>query len=233
MILIIKHVKQEGPGVISPFLKKRGFKLKTIELEKGEKLPLSLRGIEAIIVMGGPMSVYDQMQYPFLESETLFLKEIIKKKIPALGICLGAQMLAKAAGARVNLGTCREVGWSEVTLTKEAGNDPLFKGLNRKIPVFQWHSDVFELPPRAVLLANSKKCPNQAARITKNVYAIQFHLEVTQKMIEDWCREDAQTGGFLKEEEAAKIMKQTPDKIGLLKRNIKILLSNFSQLISK
>ena len=190
MILIIKHVFIEGPGIIGEFFKDNGHILKTIVFERNDRLSSELDEIEAVVIMGGPMNVYQEDKYPFLKQEGVFLKKLIKLEIPVLGICLGAQLIAKAYGAKVRKANYKEIGWHKVTLTKEGQDDVLFRELGKEIDVFQWHEDQFDLPEKGTLLADSNLCP-QAFRIGKNIYGLQFHFEVTPQMIEEWFKEDA------------------------------------------
>ncbi|MDP2938944.1 MAG: type 1 glutamine amidotransferase [Candidatus Omnitrophota bacterium] len=186
MILIIKHIDIEGPGTLGEFLKNRHIKHQVINIANGIKLPKSLRGIKAIITLGGPMNVYEVDKYPFLKIEGDFLKKALDKEIPVLGICLGAQLLAKTLGARVKKSPVKEIGWSEVSLTKQALKDNLFTGLKPQIDVFQWHEDMFELPNGGVLLAKSNVCLHQAFRFGKNSYGLQFHMEIDKFLIDSW-----------------------------------------------
>ena len=152
MILVIKHVISEGPGLLADFFKEKKFQLKVVELQKGQKLPESTNGFSAVISMGGPMSVYEENKYPFLKDEDRFLKEVVKKEIPFLGVCLGAQLLAKASGAKVKKGPCKELGWFKVSLTDEGIGDLLFAGIGKELNVFQWHEDEFEIPKKNPLV---------------------------------------------------------------------------------
>lgn len=189
MILILKHISVEGPGSLGEFFKNTGRETETVELGKKDKLPRSFLGIDGIIILGGPMNVYEEEKYPFLKDEDVFLKKAINAGIPILGICLGAQLIAKAAGAKVKKAQQKEIGWYNVNLTADGKADPLFKNSDNELKVFQWHEDTFEIPENAVLLATSKSCRNQAFRLGKNTYGLQFHIEVTADMIESWSKE--------------------------------------------
>jgi GMP synthase-like glutamine amidotransferase len=188
MILILQHAKEEGPGTLGNFFKNSNWQLRIIHLYKKEKLPDNLTSVETVIAMGGPMNVYQEKKFPFLKAENIFLKKIISRQIPVLGICLGAQLLAKALGAKVKKTKLKEIGWAKVSLTKEGQKDKLLGGLNKTMEVFQWHEDFFEIPKAAVLLAESRACKNQAFRYGKSCYGLQFHLEVDAPLISSWLR---------------------------------------------
>jgi GMP synthase-like glutamine amidotransferase len=150
--LVIMHVENEGPGVFGSLLEAAGIEVRVARLHLGEDLP-GAGEIDAALSMGGPMNVYEEDRYPFLRDETRFLQDAAARDLPVLGICLGAQMIAKAAGAAVTKNPIDEVGWSSVRLTGEGLADPLFCGLPAVLPVFQWHGDTFAIPEGGALLA--------------------------------------------------------------------------------
>ncbi|MBI4745934.1 MAG: gamma-glutamyl-gamma-aminobutyrate hydrolase family protein [Deltaproteobacteria bacterium] len=184
-VLIFKHVSFEGPGTLTEPLKALGIKYREVNLYEGGA-PINLEGCGGLIIMGGPMNVYEETEYPFLKDEDRLIKEALAKKLPMIGVCLGAQLMAKAAGAEVTKGQKKEIGWYPLNLTDEAKIDPAFKGLPKEIEVFQWHGDTFDIPQGAVRLASSELFQNQAFRIGNNAYAFQFHIEVTEGIIRDW-----------------------------------------------
>lgn len=194
--LILTHHPSEGPGNIGTFLSSRGISCQTIHLYDGEKIPSDAMEFAAIISMGGPMNVYEEDKYPFLRTETRLLKAALRAKIPVLGVCLGAQMLAKAAGARVVGSPHKEVGWFKIKLTDLGYSDRLFLGAPEEFEVFQWHSDMFEIPIGGGLLASSKLCPHQAVRFGSG-YGLQFHIEVTRGMLADWFKGSVENGPIL------------------------------------
>ncbi len=192
MILIVKHIDIEGPGTLGEFLDERKIPYRIIDLGEGEILPEDFSDISAVVVLGGPMNVYEENQYPFLVQEHIFIQEVLKKQIPFLGICLGSQLLAKAAGAKVVKSPVKEIGWYNVQLTPEGQKDPLFKGFKENEPIYHWHGDMFEIPSEGNLLATAQGCPHQAIKVGANAYGLQFHVEVTDKSIKEWCDEYCQ-----------------------------------------
>ena len=185
MVLMLKHISIEGGGTIEDYLKSNRWEIEKRELQDGDSVPSKL-DYDAIIILGGPMNVYEEDKYPFLKDEDRLIKEAIKKEIPTLGICLGAQLIAKAAGAKVTKNKVKEIGWYKVSLTDAGKKDPVFKGLGESFYVFQWHGDTFGIPENGKLLATAELCTNQALRVGKNIYGLQFHMEVTDKMIYEW-----------------------------------------------
>ena len=231
MILIVKHIFIEGPGVIGDFFQNSKRQVQTVELMGGDKLPNDLKDIEAIIVLGGPMNVYQEEKYPFLKDEDGFLKEAVELEIPTLGICLGAQALAKAAGAKVKKAEREEIGWYKVNLTNEGQNDRLFKNLGKNLDVFQWHEDQFDLPQNTVLLAESDSCRNQAFKLGKCAYAMQFHIEVTPVMVESWIKQYWGSADRVRIAHSQKMLIEAYRKKGRFLRQANKILLNFSQLI--
>ena len=184
--LVLQHVAVEGPGTLASCLEARGWTLETVALYEGARLPADAQGYQTVIVMGGPMGVYDEATYPFLRHEHRFLTRVLAQGVPLLGICLGSQLLAKALGARVYRNPQQEIGWDTVDLTPAGAADPLCAGLTSPVPVFQWHGDAFDLPVGATLLASSPLCTHQAFRYGDRVYGLLFHLELTPNMIQSW-----------------------------------------------
>ncbi len=186
-ILIIKHIDIEGPGLIEEFLKNEKIKYKILCLEEEAEFP-PVDKFTHFIILGGPMSVYEEDKYPFLRKEDIFIKESIKKEKSILGICLGAQLIAKALGAKVFKAPVKEIGWYKVSLTVDGLKDPIFSGFPAEFNVFQWHGDTFEIPDGAKWIAASSSVTNQAFRYGRNIYGLQFHLEVTEQMVDEWIK---------------------------------------------
>jgi GMP synthase (glutamine-hydrolysing) len=194
--LIIVHWPGEGPGTLEPFLRNAGIELTIAELFKGDQIPARPEGFDLIVSMGGPMNVYAEDQYPFLRTETELLRSAIPANIPVLGICLGAQMIAKALNAEVKLAAAKEVGWHTVELTDAGKRDVLFQGLPGSLDVLQWHEDMFTIPEGGVLLASSDACPHQAFRC-RNAYGLQFHVEVDKDIVTGWFEHEPQRDEIL------------------------------------
>jgi len=171
------------------FLKAQNEPFKIVELGAGEKLPSDPSIFKGVVVLGGPMNVDEEQKYPFLKAENDFIQKVLKAGIPFLGICLGSQLLAKAAGARVVKSPVKEIGWYQIQLTEEGKKDPLFKGFRPEDPIYHWHGDMFQIPSNGKLLASAEGCPHQALKVGDKAYGLQFHVEVTDKSIKEWCDE--------------------------------------------
>jgi GMP synthase-like glutamine amidotransferase len=185
-VLAFRHVPFESGGRLETVLARRGVQLEYLDLYRGAETPLP--AADALIFLGGPMSANDPL--PFLHREMAIIREAAERAQPLLGICLGAQLIARAFGAEVRRNPQKEIGWYEVRLTDEGAADPIFAGVPRAATVFHWHSDTFDLPPAGVLLAASDRCARQAYRVGNAIYGLQFHLEATPQMIAGWCAED-------------------------------------------
>jgi len=184
--LILQHTAEERGGLFEEVLLELGWGLEVLPLFAGADLPASLNGFGLTLVMGGPMSANQEKAYPFLKKEIPFLRKALKMEEPVLGICLGAQLMAKALGARVYPGPHKEIGWYWLGQTPSARNDPLFSLLDPYFMVFQWHGETFDLPPGADCLASNPAYPQQAFRWGEVAYGFQFHLEMTQPMLQTW-----------------------------------------------
>jgi GMP synthase (glutamine-hydrolysing) len=184
-VLVLQHIACEPPGVYEDVLRERGVELTRVEVDEGEPLP-SWREFDAIVAMGGPMSVNDEAALPWLREEKALVADAVRAGTPFWGVCLGVQLLASSLGARVYGGEAPEVGVLPVELTDEGRVDPVFAALPDAFPALQWHGDTFDLPDGAVLLARSPAYPNQAFRLER-AYGVQFHLEVSPDMAGEWA----------------------------------------------
>src|SRR2546426_9110280 len=181
--LVLQHIACEPPGVYEDVLLERQATIRRIELDEGEPLP-DWNEFDAVIAMGGPMSVNDEADQPWLVGEKRFIAQVVRAGTPFFGACLGAQLLAASLGAQVYSGPEPEIGLLPVFLTDSAAGDPLLAGLPRKLLTFH----TFDLPSGAELLASSPAYPNQAFRWGRAAYGVQFHLEVTGNMAREWAQ---------------------------------------------
>lgn len=231
-VLIIKHVDMEGPGLIEPCLKDGNIPYHILNLEKESVFP-RVDDWSHIVLLGGPMNVYEENRYPFLRKEDLFIKESIQRGRTLLGICLGAQLIAKALGARVFKAPVKEIGWYDISLTVEGSRDPLFSHLPKAFPVFQWHEDTFDIPKAGRLIAASNPVQHQAFRYGENAYGLQFHLEVTGEMIREWMEtyEEEFKGSTGPSSSKEEILHETENKVDAYIQRGKSFLSQFFQRV--
>jgi GMP synthase-like glutamine amidotransferase len=183
--LVLQHIACEPPGAYEDVLDAHDVALHRVELDEGEPLP-DWHGFDAIVAMGGPMSVNDEDEHPWLVAEKALIRDAAHAGVPVFGVCLGVQLLASSLGARVYAGERQEVGLLPVTLTDEGRADPVFGAEPEQFVTLQWHGDTFDLPPGATLLASSPAYPNQAFRLGR-AYGVQFHLEVSAPMAQEWA----------------------------------------------
>lgn len=181
-IYAIQHLAFEDLGALEDVLYELGFRVRYFEAGV-EDLSKALEYTGLTIILGGPIGVYEANDYPFLQQEIDLLKLRLDKKLPTLGICLGAQLIAHALGAKVYAGHVKEIGWS--TLDIRYANQNLLAPL-ANTPVLHWHGDTFDLPEQATLLASSNIYSNQAFQIGSNILALQFHIEVANESLEKW-----------------------------------------------
>ncbi len=196
-VLILKNIPAEGPGTIEDFLREQGIPYRIVDLEK-EAIPPS-EEFDTLVMMGGPMSVNEEDVYPYITREIEITKEFIGRGKRVLGICLGAQIMAKALGARVYAGPQKEIGWYDIELTEDGLRDPVMKKLAvhpragdfwKRFKVFHWHGETFDIPEGALRLARSALYPNQAFRFGRLAYAFQFHIEAKKEMIYGWLKNE-------------------------------------------
>jgi len=185
-IWIFQHDPLEDLGIFAQVLEAHHLSFRYVRLFQDEMPPEDSGAIRALVFLGGPMSVHEEAQYPFLKWEKTLIRTALKEGIPILGVCLGAQLIASATGAEVYPGNFKEIGWYPISITAQGQMDSLLGYLPEKPTVFQWHGDGFDLPKGALRLASSTHYDNQAFRLGRSVYGLQFHLEVTPSMIKQW-----------------------------------------------
>ena len=217
--LVLTHVAHEGPARVGDALQRAGIGMDTRRLDAGDDVPLALDDWDLLVVMGGPMGVLDvgDTRYPFLGSELELIRTAVRSDVPTLGLCLGAQLLAAAAGARVYPNTAgdpprpiREVGWGAIHFVRTPAEEPYLVGLDPAEVVLHWHGDTFDLPAGAVLLASTLACENQMFRLGRRQFGLQFHVELRESDVRTWL--DADRGyveGALGPDGPARVLRDT------------------------
>ncbi|MFD2110505.1 type 1 glutamine amidotransferase [Thiorhodococcus fuscus] len=199
----LMHVPFEGPAAIADWSARRGHELTRTQVYAGEALP-GQDAFDRLFIMGGPMGIYDEGEHPWLIPEKAFIAETIAAGKTVIGVCLGAQLIADALGARVHRNPHIEIGWFPIDLS-EAGHDSEVTGfLPPSFEVFHWHGDTFDLPPGAVHLASSEACRNQAYLYEGRVLGLQFHIESTPQSVTDittHCADELVPGGYIQSAE--------------------------------
>ncbi|WP_436698648.1 type 1 glutamine amidotransferase [Nocardioides sp. BYT-33-1] len=188
-VLVLQHISCEPPATYEEILDAHGYRVHRVELDEGEPLP-DHHDFAAVIVMGGPMGALDDVAHPWLAAERAYIARAVAAGVPYWGVCLGAQLLAAALGARVYTGPAPEVGTYDVELTEDAAGDPVFGLLPDRFSVFQWHSDTFDLPAGARRLAASAVYDNQVFALG-SAYGVQFHVEVGAGLAAEWAVVDS------------------------------------------
>lgn len=187
-VLSLIHQDDAPTGVFADAVRERGGDLTEWNITRGAP-PEPPASYDAVFVFGGAMHVDQEAQHPWLREEDGLINELLDEQVPLFGVCLGSQLIAKAAGAKVGPAPCEEIGWHEVETTPEAAGDRVFKGLPERFRAFQWHSYAFELPPGGVPLARNP-VGLQAYRLGATAWGIQFHAEVTREIVESWAASD-------------------------------------------
>ena len=223
--MVIQNIECEHLGSLAKLFELDGFNL-TILNSQSNLVPIDLLTYSGIIILGGPMSVYDN--YVYLKNEQKLIKKAVDMNIPTLGICLGSQLIAEAMGGKVYPGNLKEIGWHDIEIT-ENGSKDIFNGITTlKNTVFQWHGDTFELPESAIILAKSDTYV-QAFRI-KTAIGIQFHIEVDESMINEWIRVYSKEILDLNLDKSEIIPQQKVQVLNLLML-CKIIYNNFKKMI--
>lgn len=221
----LEHAEAEGAGKIADWAARRGHALQVVRLDRGEALP-SLADFEMLVIMGGAMNVYQDRDYPWLPAERALVAAAIEGGKVVLGVCLGAQMIADALGARVVQNPVKEIGWFPVL---KCAPHALFAGFPEECTAFHWHGDTFELPPGAVRIAESAACRNQAFVFGEHVVGLQFHVEVSPAAVHGFLHG---ADDYLQPERwvqtAAAIREVTPD-LAATDRGLEVLLDGLTR----
>jgi GMP synthase-like glutamine amidotransferase len=179
-----QHVSFENLGCIEQWINQNGHQLSYTRFYNDEPIP-ELADIDWLIVMGGPMGVYENDIYPWIEYEKAFIKKAIDAKKTVIGICLGSQLIASALGAKVYPNDFKEIGWFDISLTQQGADSILFKDFNKKTKVFHWHGDTYDLPKDAQHIFQSLACKNQCFVYKSKVIGLQFHIEISEESLKE------------------------------------------------
>jgi len=231
-VLVFQHSSCETLGVIGQVLASVGCVVRYIRSYAGEPLPATLGETTGLIVMGGPMGVYESVRYPFLLQEMRLVGEALRSGTPILGVCLGSQLLAATLGAQVVRAASKEIGWHPVTLAASAKEDRLWFRVEPNFVAFHWHGDIFELPQGAVRLASSATTACQAFRYGDNAYGFLFHMEITEQMVGEMVRAFSDE---LREArvEADRLIRETQAHLSDLHRVGHVVFSRWAALLER
>lgn len=228
-ILVLQHVAHEPLGTLNPLLKKAGFRIRYYNFGRTPEATPKLDGYSGLVVLGGPVGVYQCNLYQHLNVEMKVIEEAFKKNIPILGICLGSQLIAQVLGSPVRKHHTSEMGWCKISLTDAGQKNPLFEGYQKSENIFQLHGDTYDPPKSATLLASSEVCESQAFVYGDRVYGLQFHLEVDKKMIHRWLQVPANKEDL----SAARISEEqvVADTQKYIERSLQLSHQTFSKFI--
>lgn len=233
MILCIRNDPLDSLGIAPPLLREAGCEVAMLDAfdpaAQWPKIPLKLGGL---VVFGGEMNVDQLDRYPYLLRVRQLMREAVDRDIPTLGICLGAQLLARAFGAAVTRAPVRELGFVPVWPTAAAAGDPLLAGLNPGDRFFQWHEDTFDLPAGATLLATGRAVPTQAYRVGHCGWGVQFHPEVDAAELEAWLRQSAATLESRWGRTSDEVRREAGAHLPAQHRRARRLLLTFARLVS-
>jgi GMP synthase-like glutamine amidotransferase len=224
---VLQHVAFEGLGHIGKLIDDQGHGLAMTRLYAGESLP-DLADLDRLVIMGGPMNIYEDDRFPWLAEERAFIRRAIMAGKSALGICLGAQLLADALGSRVYPGRHKEIGWLPIRVTEAGKISGLWQDLPSSPVVFHWHGDTFDVPAGAIHLARSEGCGSQAFLFENRILGLQFHLESTPDTVRELlihCGDEVVDGPFIQSRD--QIVAAEPS---LFAANHHLLESLFSRL---
>lgn len=215
-VVIFRHAVTEGPGFLGTFLIEKSIPWRLVKIDQGEALPGLVLGFSGVVLMGGPMSVNDDL--PWIPPLLALIREAVEADIPVLGHCLGGQLISKALGAVVTKNPVKEIGWGEVNVNDNTEARHWF-GDTKTFQVFHWHGETFSLPAGATHLLSSVYCRNQAYSIGKHL-AFQCHIEMTTDMVKAWCEvgadEIAESAKSLGVQPVAEIKRELDARVAVL-----------------
>jgi len=230
--LVIQHVEPEESFAVGDALSSAGVTVDTRRVFAGDPVPDNVSTYDGLVVMGGPMSAVDDREFPTRERELALLSQALDRGTVTLGICLGAQLLAVAAGSQAFAGDAEpEIGWGPVDLTADAASDPLLAAIPRRLTVLHWHGDTFDLPSGATHLASSRTYANQAFRVGERAWGFQFHVEVDERAVAGFLGafgDEARSAG----KDPAAIVAATKDSLDALGPVRDQVCGRFAQLVA-
>ena len=232
-VLALQHVWDDPVGYLGELLQEYGIAYDVVHVET-EALP-DPAAYRAILVFGGFQHANDDETYPYFVQEKRWLRKAIEQEIPFLGICLGGQLLAHVLGGSVKRHTMTEIGFFTVQLTREGKTDPLYEGLPGYQEVFQWHEDVFDIPPGAVRLATHHNAENQAFRYSRCAYGLQYHIELTPAMLDLWIHHPEFSTEIMKtlgEDGYHELEREQSTRYPTYRQHSQILFRNFLRISS-
>ncbi len=222
----LQHVPFEDPAALLPWLTQNGYSISSSKLWESTNLP-DVHTIDLLIIMGGPMNIYEEKIHPWLSIEKKYIEEVINKNIPVIGICLGAQLIADVLGAKVYKNTHPEIGWFPVQriITEKF---PILDNIPSTFSAFHWHGDTFSIPHNAEHILQSEACTNQAFIYNNSVLALQFHIESSEESIKNLlihCKDELIDDVYVQRE--AMILSDIGNKVKEIHETMKILMNNF------
>jgi GMP synthase (glutamine-hydrolysing) len=231
-VMVFQHAGHEPLGTLNPLLKASGLRLRYVNFAREPESQPDIRSYSGLVILGGPMGVYESDKFPHLAWEMKQIEQALKMDIPVLGICLGAQLLAQVLGSPVKKAHSLEFGWHDIHLTQKGQADPLFSDFSASEKLFQYHQDMFEPPKSAEHLAFSSLIEGQAFRYGTKAYGLQFHLEADLPMIQRWLtRPDSQA--FIQNSNVSVTHEQVlSESLQNMDRSLFLSLSVFQKWIS-
>lgn len=230
-VVVLHHAPHVPLGSLEHVLARWAIPRLSFDLYAHRPETIPLHEAAGLVVLGGPMNVDEVETYPFLRAELDWIRQAVDQEVPLLGICLGAQLLAKAMGKPVYRNRIKEIGWYDIEILPAAEDDRLFHGRGPIETVFQWHGDTFDLPAGAVHLARASTCESQAFRVGRSAYGVQFHVEMTTGLIDQWLEEPHFSAEIaaLDHVDAASVRLETPRRVAAMNDFSQCLLDRFAR----
>ncbi len=230
-VLVFQHVANEILGTLNPALKQQGLNIRYVNFERDPNAAPSVEKYNGLIVLGGHMGVYEADQYTHIKTEIKLIEQALKKNIPILGICLGAQILAHVLGSEVRKSPEKEMGWYDIELTTAGENSRLLSHFKKTEKIFQMHGDTFDIPKSCEHLAVSKICPAQAFSYGTKVFGLQFHLEVDEAMILRWLNNPKNQQDILQSQGKVSEAQMRADTAVYLQNSLNLSQQTFNKFI--